>query len=257
MTRRLVFGDDQSQAADVAWLWINLHDWSGWEIEALTALPTAKARNADSPGEPAHPREILRDGARVPVRHERVVAEPASALASMSDRDLLVIGPKGGGLRKALHLGSTCDALMNNPTLPLVIARHGVATRRVLVCADGSADSLAAIDALARMPWADLLTVRVMTVPQPGLDARATCDSAAERLGPAVKSVETEVPAADDVQLVVTPRAVLLEAADEWKADLVVMGTRGLSGIAALRAGSIAAYLATHLRCSVLMARAN
>ncbi len=39
MTRRLVFGDDQSQAADVAWLWINSHAWPGWQIEALTATP--------------------------------------------------------------------------------------------------------------------------------------------------------------------------------------------------------------------------
>ena len=45
MTRRLVFGDDQSQAADVAWLWINCHDWPGWQIEAVTATPELHTRD--------------------------------------------------------------------------------------------------------------------------------------------------------------------------------------------------------------------
>jgi nucleotide-binding universal stress UspA family protein len=42
-----------------------------------------------------------------------------------------------------------------------------------------------------------------------------------------------------------------------WEADLVVLGTRGVSGIAAVRAGSIATSLATHTPASVLMARAG
>ncbi len=50
---------------------------------------------------------------------------------------------------------------------------------------------------------------------------------------------------------------MLLEAADRWEADLIVVGTRGLSGMAAVRAGSIATSLASHAPCSVLMARAN
>jgi prephenate dehydrogenase len=41
------------------------------------------------------------------------------------------------------------------------------------------------------------------------------------------------------------------------EADLVVLGTRGLSGVAAFRAGSIATSLASHAPCSVLTARAN
>jgi hypothetical protein len=33
--RTLLMGDDGSEAADVAWLWINEHDRSGWRIEVV------------------------------------------------------------------------------------------------------------------------------------------------------------------------------------------------------------------------------
>ena len=258
MTRRLVFGDDQSQAADVAWLWINSHEWPGWQIEALTAVPAGDVQDSEVHAwEPRHPREVLRAGARTPVHHEQIIADPASALGGLRDRDLLVIGPRGHGLRKALHVGSTCDALVNTSAMPLVIARHGVPTTRVLVCADGSADSDAAVEALRLMPWLGQVQVLVVSVPQPGLDAQQATENAAGTLREAALSVRVEVLTPDDVQLVVNPRAMLLEAASRWESDLVVLGTRGLSGVAALRAGSIATSLVRHAPCSVLVARAN
>ncbi len=257
-TRRLVFGDDQSQAADVAWLWINSHDWPGWQIEALTATPQGDVQEVEVHAwEPRHPREMLRTGARTPVHHERIIADPVPALTGLRDRDLLVVGPKGRGFRKTLHLGSTTDALLDHPPMPLVIARHGVPTVRVMVCADGSAHCRAAVAALMAMPWLGQVQVLVVSVPQPGLDAPQVVQSAAEVLRAGARSVRAEVLAADDLQIVVNPRAMLLDAAGRWEADLIVLGTRGLSGIAALKAGSIATSLASHAACSVLMARAS
>jgi nucleotide-binding universal stress UspA family protein len=258
MTQRLVFGDDQSQAADVAWLWINSHDWPGWQIEVLTATPGDGVQETEvRPWEPRHPRQLLRAAAHTPVHHERIFADPASALAALPDRDLLVIGPKGRGFRKTLHLGSTCDALLNNPATPLVIARHGVPTTRILVCADGSADCRTAIATLSTMPWIGQADVVVVTVPQPGLDVAHATDSAVRPLRTVARSVRTEVLEPDELQIAVNPRPMLLRAAARWESDVIVLGTRGLSGMAAVRAGSIATSLASHAPCSVLMARAN
>lgn len=258
MTKRLVFGDDHSQAADVAWLWVNSHDWPGWQIEVLTATPGDGAQETEVHAwEPRHRRELLRAEAQTPVHHERILADPASALAALPDRDLLVIGPKGRGFRKTLHLGSTCDALLNNPATPLVIARHGVPTTRVLVCTDGSADSEAAITTLSTMPWLGHVDVLVVTVPQPGLDVPHATDSARRTLRTVARSVRTEVLEPDELQVAVNPRPMLLHAAARWESDVIVMGTRGLSGMAAVRAGSIATSLANHAPCSVLMARAS
>lgn len=258
MTRRLVFGDDQSQAADVAWLWINSHDWTGWQIEALTVTPAGDAPEPEVRAwEPRHPREMLRTQNQSAVLHEQVIGDPMPTLAALRDRDLLVVGPKGRGLRKTLHLGSVSESLLNDPPMPLVIARRGVATMRALVCADGSADCRAAVEALQAMPWLGQVAVLVVSVPVSKFDARSAAELAAAILRPDAHSVRIEVPACDELQIVVDPRAVLLEAAQRWEADLVVLGTRGLSGFAAVRAGSIATSLATNANCSVLMARAQ
>jgi nucleotide-binding universal stress UspA family protein len=258
MTRRLVFGDDQSQAADVAWLWINSHVWTGWQIEVVTVTPVGPAVDTEVRAwQPRHPREVLRGGTRTPLHHEQLIGDPKLVLTGLPDRDLLVVGPKGRGFRKALGLGSTTDALLNDPPMPLLIARRGVTTTRALVCVDGSADCRAAVEALQAMPWIAQVRVLVVSVPQPGLDAPKAAQRAAEVLTVTARAVEVEVLAPDELQIVVNTRAMLLEAAQRWEADLVVLGTRGLSGIAAVRAGSIATSLAANAPCSVLLARAT
>ena len=43
--RRMVFGDDGSRGADVAWLWINNHPWPNWRIDVITgADPLARTQ---------------------------------------------------------------------------------------------------------------------------------------------------------------------------------------------------------------------
>jgi nucleotide-binding universal stress UspA family protein len=96
-----------------------------------------------------------------------------------------------------------------------------------------------------------------VSVPQAGLDSPRAAESAAEVLRATAGSVRTEVAAPDALQIVVNPRAMLLDAARRWEADLIVLGTRGLSGMAAVRAGSIATSLARHAPCSVLTARVH
>ena len=167
-------------------------------------------------------------------------------LAGLRDRDLLVMGPKGRGFRKTLHLGSVSEALVQNPSMPLVIARRGVPTTRVLVCADGSADSLAAVAALDGMPWLGQVQILVVAVPEAGLDADGAVHGAADVLLAGARSVRAEVLVPDELQIVVNPRAMLLEAAQRWRADLVVLGTRGLSG--SQRSGRIHRHLAGHHR---------
>jgi nucleotide-binding universal stress UspA family protein len=254
---RLVFADDRSDSADVAWLWVVSQPWPGWQVEVVTALPTG----AGPPGvptdwEPAHLRRFP-EGIDVPVRHERVVGEPRAALAALRDRDLLVVGPRGRGLRKALHLGSVSESLLHDPPMPLLIARRGVAARRVMVCADGSPGCNAAVAALLAMPWLGQAYVSVLTVPEQRLDAEQANRQCALTLEGAARSVISQVLTPDRLQVAYHPQEMLLEAAEVWQADLMVLGHRGLSGLAALTAGSIANSLARRAPCSVLVARGS
>ena len=131
MGRRLVFGDDRSTTADEAWLWIHRQEWPGWTIDVVTA------RHGRTPG--AHP--VRGDDAAVAARLVNTVTDDDAVSAlrtSGRDSDLLVIGHKGHGLRKTLHLGSVAEALVHDAPAPLVIVRGGPTARRVLLAHDGS-----------------------------------------------------------------------------------------------------------------------
>lgn len=254
MTRRLIFGDDQSQSADLAWMWINSQSWQDWTIEVLSAHPDAGKGDATPvPWQPEHPRELLDPTATNPIEHLQAHADPRVALSECGDRDLMVVGPRGRGLFKALHLGSTADWLLHDPPAPLVVVRRGTPVRRVVVCADGSPDSMAAAEVLAGLPWISGVHVIVASVDEPGLAAAQVAERTADVLRGHAGSVETQVTGPTEMEVFYHVRDVLLEVVRRSDADLVVHGTRGLSGLSGLRAGSIATSLAGHAPCSVLV----
>jgi len=51
------------------------------------------------------------------------------------------------------------------------------------------------------------------------------------------------------------PRSVLVEAARREKADLLVIGSHGRSGVARLLLGSVAAHIVGHAPCNVLVVK--
>jgi nucleotide-binding universal stress UspA family protein len=51
------------------------------------------------------------------------------------------------------------------------------------------------------------------------------------------------------------PRAVILNEASEWNADLIILGSRGRHGLAHLTMGSVAESVAAYAKCSVEVVR--
>ncbi len=51
--------------------------------------------------------------------------------------------------------------------------------------------------------------------------------------------------------LVATPKEVILDEANQWGADLIVLGSHGHRGITRFLLGSVSEAVATHARCSV------
>lgn len=160
MGKRLVFGDDGSDHADLAWRWIAAHSWPGWSVDVISALPPDGGTTTAPP-----PRVPPAEGFADSVAPQVVEGDPRVALLKASrDADLLVVGPRGRGLLKAMHLGSTSEWLIQAPPVPLVIARSDRPTARVVVAADGSVHSHAAAAAVAALPWSGQLEVLVVTV---------------------------------------------------------------------------------------------
>jgi nucleotide-binding universal stress UspA family protein len=72
--------------------------------------------------------------------------------------------------------------------------------------------------------------------------------AAGERIAAPGLTVETAVQEGD-------PRSVILDAADDWKADLIVVGSHGRTGLKRLVLGSVAQSVVAHASCSVEVVR--
>lgn len=264
-THRLVFGDDGSAAADVAWLWVNGHRWPDWTISVVTArrpaewTPLPPERTEPHPWDPPRPRELLAGADQTRVEHLVAEADPRVVLESFQDADLLVLGPRGRGVLKQLHVGSTAEWLLGKPRTPVAIVRNGRPTRRVVLCADVSPNVERAAASLAGLPWIGDCEVTVLTVADGRTDVDAAIDAAARPLR--VAGIEPAERRLDAPRHGPTgrrdPRPVLLEALRELDADLAALGTAGPGGLRRALTGSTSRAVALHADCSVLVAHAG
>jgi nucleotide-binding universal stress UspA family protein len=251
----MVFGDDGSISADLAWLWINSHSWPDWRLEVLTAvMPDHLVVRTEAPvpkeWSPMHPRQAFAEAQLDRVVHLTIDADPRLALISRP-ADLLVVGPRGPGLAKAMHLGSTVEWLLTRPPAPMLVARHGRRTRTAIVCHDGSVHAQAATDALCAMPWAGELEATVLTVE----DGRTDVDAA---VAMATRSLQAVGVCVDHfIARHGEPTLDLLAYLERHDSDLVVLGSKGLTGVRRLRIGSSARAIAHSTPHSVLLVCAD
>ena len=257
----LVFGDDGSTGADVAWLWVNNQPWPGWRVDVVHAtlppvgppLPPERSQLHEADSDDG--RRLLGDSGEV--RHLTAEADPREVLGGMTDASLLVVGARGRGLFKALRLGSTSDWLLQCPPAPLLIVRSGGPVRTVVACVDGSVHARKAVAALAELPLVAGCRVIVLSVGRAGGELPADVSETAEMLRDAGAEVEILDRTPDPLEPFYDVRNMILDVAADNGADLLVFGTRGLSGWQSLGVGSIASALARHAPMSVLMAHAG
>ena len=141
---------------------------------------------------------------------------------------------------------------------------------RILLAIDGSPHSQVAVEEVARRPWPAGSAIRVLSVIQPYAPpatefvlAGATLDdirrqqaagaeeitrTAAEALKGTGASTEMTVREGD-------PRAAIVDEAEEWAADLIVVGSHGRTGLPRWLLGSVAQAVVGHAPCSVEVVR--
>jgi nucleotide-binding universal stress UspA family protein len=258
---RLAFGDDGSPGADMAWHWLTQQYWPGWQADVISVdppEPSLAAVFSYPPLEESHPdnpRTAPIECGLARVRHLRTAYDPRLVLGELTEVDLTVVGARGAGLLKALHLGSTAEWLIRCPGSPVVIARGGSRVERVLVCVDGSGHSRAAVETLAAMPWVAGTRVTVVAVVEAVGETRPEAVQAADLLRSAGTDVDIRIVEPDVLALTVNPRLSIHQAIKDLRPDLVVLGTQGLTGLPRLLLGSVAGFVAHQAPCSVLLAR--
>ncbi|HET6277486.1 MAG TPA: universal stress protein [Candidatus Polarisedimenticolia bacterium] len=140
---------------------------------------------------------------------------------------------------------------------------------KILIAFDGSPSAQAAVDEVAGRPWPKGTEVRLVTVlerplplpPPNGIEVYAPLlekmrvslrEEAYQRIQRAMKTLATRKDLAITYEMRDgSVKEALLDAVREWDADLVMVGSRGVSGLARLILGSVSQALASHAPCSV------
>jgi Universal stress protein UspA and related nucleotide-binding proteins len=145
---------------------------------------------------------------------------------------------------------------------------------KILLAIDGSTYSNAAIQSVARRPWPNNTKIKVvMAVEMPsviGMEPWATSPEYFEQLEIAIRDAAKEVIdgalqtlkenpdktlKVDSEIIQGPPRQVIVEEAERWNADLIVMGSRGLGAWNRLLLGSVSSGVIHHAKCSVEIVR--
>ena len=289
---RVLLGVDGSTSSDrAAALVANLAWPIGSTIEVLTAYPGSAAlfempgmgMAADVIQETENAMEA--EARRMVIQVARRFATPdltvetqvlreraATALldqASAFHADLIVLGNRGRGPFESAVLGSVSAEIVDHSLIPVLVARRD-RIARILLGEDGSPSAAAAADTIRRWSVLHGARVRVLSIadidPQwnPWLrgdalrEAHATsaaklheqhealAGETAARLHKA--GLQTESGVEDG-----SPAHRLVEAAVNWDADLIVVGSHGRSGLGPLLVGSVARAVLYHAPCSVLI----
>ncbi|HSK51613.1 MAG TPA: universal stress protein [Clostridia bacterium] len=192
------------------------------------------------------------------------------------EADLVVVGHRGHGPIETMLLGSVSAEVVDHAPCPVLVAR-GSAPGPIGLAEDGSPSGMTAAAVLTRLPFPKTAPITVLTVTDtgfpfassgaPGLydqaiesyvrsldDARAQAKqiaaTSAKRLEEAGYRATAFVRDGD-------PAHEIVEFAKEHRIGLLVLGTRGHTGLRRLLLGSVARNVLLHAPCSVLIIRAT
>jgi nucleotide-binding universal stress UspA family protein len=194
-----------------------------------------------------------------------LAGSPATALLEESNElgaDLICVGQDAGVLGGAIRVGRVAEHVMREAACSVLIARTAGSEfpERILCGVDGSdasAQTAALAGAIAASAGAELRLVHVVPVFR-GRDAEWTLDE--DEPSPPELEASAAAAAAQGVvprrdMAMGRPEHALVAAVERAKADLLVVGHRGVRGVSRVVLGSVSEHCAKHAPCSVLVAR--
>ena len=142
---------------------------------------------------------------------------------------------------------------------------------KILLAVDESEYSKTAIKEVIKRPWPKGTFVRVLTVIQPlpemalepwygGRDSLGIMDKelrkrAQSLTNRAAAAIKKEGIKADSAIRQGDPRSEIVDEAEKWAADLIVIGSHGYTALKRFFLGSVASSVVTHAPCSVEIVR--
>jgi nucleotide-binding universal stress UspA family protein len=199
--------------------------------------------------------------------------------AEQWDADLIVLGARDIKETRYRWLGSTAYAVVLHARCSVELVRRrpemtGRKTFRILLAVNGSPLSEEAVSEVAERAWPQGSEVRIISVAEPPepvtpshgslpqllLDeleqyawnqSQAVVERAAARLQDSQNGnlkITTEA-------ITGSPKEVIIDEAEAWKADLIVVGSHGFRSDRRFRIGSVSQVVAAQAACSVEIVR--
>ncbi|HVI72735.1 MAG TPA: universal stress protein [Pyrinomonadaceae bacterium] len=216
------------------------------------------------------------------VRYEALADSPAWTLIRTAEQwnpNLIVMGARGHSVFGGrLILGSISQRVLYEAPCSVRIARmsrknpdEGI---RLLVGVDQSGDSNAAVDAICNRQWprgsevgvlAVVDTVMAINADSPDASAMKWIEVSDEQNWDQVREIfepfaEKLRRAGLHAEVLIrrgSPADQILEEADTWGADCILVGARGIRGIDRLLLGSVSSAVSARAHCSVEVVRPN
>jgi nucleotide-binding universal stress UspA family protein len=244
----------------------------GWPQSVTRAISQSELRAAFTA------RRVLRR--RWPEAEVAVVDRPpVDGILAEADRlgaQVIVVGARGHGALSRLVLGSVSLGVVRRAPAPVLVVKRALRGARLVIGVDGSPHSRRAVELVGSLAVPDGGAVTLVAVLEPrrpvsvgllpssvratisrelaALEAERTqhlrreLDRAARPLERAGWAVETQVRTG-------VPLAELLAAVQTTRADVLVLGARGVGGLERLLLGSVAEGALSRSPVSVLVVR--
>jgi nucleotide-binding universal stress UspA family protein len=145
---------------------------------------------------------------------------------------------------------------------------------KILLAIDGSPCSDAAVEEVAHRPWPEGSSIKVLTAfelpvpPAPetwalplnyfeemDLALRQQAQNVVDEAIQNLKSKLNKTTSVDAQIVPGSPRNAILDEAEAWGADLIVMGSHGYGGWERFLLGSVSQSVVSHAKCSVEVVR--
>jgi nucleotide-binding universal stress UspA family protein len=220
-------------------------------------------------------RALIQAGLKVEMVITR--GRPATSIvraAQAMQADLIIGGAKHRGTIAATLLGSVSAEIIERAHCSVMIAR-GTAFRRVLLATDGSPTAASATDLLASWPMFADVRVRVVGVGAPPPTYAEMVLSAGDAQAAYGGSLTSSIAETEEIVLAAThdlarthpdverqvrigdPGREIVAAAQEWAADLVVLGSDRAPARRGLLLGSVARQVLQGIESSALVVRSR
>ncbi len=289
---KLLLAIDGSEASQAAVAEVAARPWpGGTHVEVLSVVEPAHMWEMSITAQEANRRahELVQraatklSSAKLDAEGTVLAGDPKTVIldhAAEFHTDLIVLGSHGGNAMKRFLLGNTAAAVARHAPCALEIVRARKSSGggfKILLATDGSEFSQAAARSIAARPWPAGAEVRVLSIleydvpPVQALleppfihsdqldkikedamrHAQQAVAEAMHTLEPSGLSISESISV-----LLGGPRDVILQDAQQWGANLIVVGSHGRRGVDRFLMGSVSEGVATHAPCSVEVIRA-